>query len=142
MNIVIISGEVISNIDFRFIYDRFKRNNTNKETYSHTSIAKCKMRLINGSIVNVYGYDYYYSIEELYGAYLEEGSLYLTDDYCQFQIYLYDYLGDRIYQPFNYSITSGKITYELAFMIAPETDCQVIIEYPDIDYKIVLDVKC
>ena len=29
----------------------------NKETYSHTSIAKCKMRLINGSIVNVYGYD-------------------------------------------------------------------------------------
>lgn len=92
--------------------------------------------------VNVYGYDYYYSIEELYGAYLEEGSLYLTDDYCQFQIYLYDYLGDRIYQPFNYSITSGKITYELAFMIAPETDCQVIIEYPDIDYKIVLDVKC
>ena len=57
MNIVIIYGEIMSNIDFRFIYDRFKRNNTNKETYSHTSIAKCKMRLINGSIVNVYGYD-------------------------------------------------------------------------------------
>ena len=64
MNLVIIYGEIMSNIDYRFIYDRFKRDNMNKETYNHTSIAKCKMRLINGSIVNVYGYvnvaDYMY----------------------------------------------------------------------------------
>lgn len=91
--------------------------------------------------VYVYGYDYYYKVEELHGASFEDGTLQLSGKYCQFQIYLYDYLGERVYEPFNYSITSGQITYDLAFMIAPEEDCQVIIKYPNIDYEIILQVK-
>ena len=50
MNIVIISGKIISNIDFNFIYNKDK-----KEKY--TSIAMCKIQLNNGSIVDIYGYD-------------------------------------------------------------------------------------
>ena len=51
MNIVIIYGKVIEKIDFKFIYDRY--NNKNK----HTSIAKSKIKLMNNSIVEIYGYD-------------------------------------------------------------------------------------
>ena len=51
MNLVIIYGKIIENIDFKFIYDRY--NNKNK----HTSIAKSKLKLMNNSIVEIYGYD-------------------------------------------------------------------------------------
>lgn len=51
MNIVIIYGKVIEKIDFKFIYDRY--NNKNK----HISIAKSKLKLMNNSIVEIYGYD-------------------------------------------------------------------------------------
>lgn len=50
MNIVIISGKIISEIEFNFIY-----NGNKKE--KHTSIAMCKLRLDNGSFVDIYGYD-------------------------------------------------------------------------------------
>ena len=50
MNIVIISGKMVSNVDFKFIYIKDK-----KERY--TSIAMCKLKLDNGSIVDIYGYD-------------------------------------------------------------------------------------
>lgn len=50
MNIVMISGKIVSEIDFNFIYNKYK-----KEKY--TSIAMCKLKLDNGSIVDAYGYD-------------------------------------------------------------------------------------
>lgn len=50
MNIVIISGKIISNIDFNFIYNKDKKE-------KHMSIAMCKIQLDNGSIIDVYGYD-------------------------------------------------------------------------------------
>lgn len=50
MNIVIIYGKIIEKIDFKFIYDRYK--NRNKHT-----IAKSKLKLMNNSIVEIYGYD-------------------------------------------------------------------------------------
>ncbi len=52
MNLVIVYGEIITNIDFRFIYDRYMER---KE--KHTSIAKCKLRLSDGNEVKVYGYE-------------------------------------------------------------------------------------
>ena len=57
MNIVIIYGRIVSKIEFKFIYDRYKEKDNIKEKYKHTSIAKCKIRLENDSIVEVYGYD-------------------------------------------------------------------------------------
>ena len=45
MNIVIISGEIVSGIEFKFIYDRY------------TSIASCHVKLNNESIIQIYGYD-------------------------------------------------------------------------------------
>lgn len=51
MNIVVVSGKVITKIEFKFIYDRY--GNKNK----HTSVAKCMLKLDNGSIVQIYGYD-------------------------------------------------------------------------------------
>lgn len=57
MNIVIIYGKIVSKIEFKFIYDRYKEKDNIKEKYKHTSIAKCKIRLENDSIVEVYGYD-------------------------------------------------------------------------------------
>ena len=50
MNIVIISGKIISDIDFNFIYNKDKKE-------KHTSIAVCKIKLENKSMINVYGYD-------------------------------------------------------------------------------------
>ena len=50
MDIVVISGKIISNINFNFIYNKDK-----KEKY--TSIAMCKIQLDNESIVDIYGYD-------------------------------------------------------------------------------------
>ena len=61
MNIVIICGKIISKIEFRFIYDRYKNNTTTKnkndELYKHISIAKCKIKLSNNSIIEIHGYD-------------------------------------------------------------------------------------
>ena len=52
MNLVIISGEIISNIDFRFIYDRYRGHNE-----KHTSIVRCRLKLLDGNEVEIYGYD-------------------------------------------------------------------------------------
>ena len=52
MNLVIIYGEIITNIEFRFIYDRYS-----KHWEKHTSIAKCRVRLLDGNEVEIYGYD-------------------------------------------------------------------------------------
>ena len=57
MNIVIIYGKIASKIDFKFIYDRYKEKDNIKEKYKHTSIAKCKIKLQNESILVIYGYD-------------------------------------------------------------------------------------
>lgn len=58
MNIVIICGKIVSEIDFKFIYDRYKNIKIEyEEKYKHTSIAKCKVKLLNNSIVEIYGYD-------------------------------------------------------------------------------------
>lgn len=59
MNLVIIYGKVVSKVEFNFIYDRY---NTGKELidnvkYKHTSLARCEVELLNGSIVEIYGYD-------------------------------------------------------------------------------------
>ena len=51
MNIVIISGEIVSGIEFKFIYDRYG------EKSKYTSIASCHVKLNNESIIQVYGYD-------------------------------------------------------------------------------------
>ena len=51
MNIVVISGDVITKVDFKFIYDKY--GNKNK----HTSIARCMLKIDNASIVQICGYD-------------------------------------------------------------------------------------
>ncbi len=50
MNIVIISGKIVSEVDFNFIYNKNKKE-------KHTSIAMCKLKLDDDSIIDVYGYD-------------------------------------------------------------------------------------
>ena len=50
MNIVMISGKIISEVDFNFIYNKNKKE-------KHTSIAMCKLQLEDDSIIDVYGYD-------------------------------------------------------------------------------------
>ena len=61
MNMVIICGKIISKMEFKFIYDRYKNNeekkNKNDEIYKHISIARCKIKLSNNSILEIYGYD-------------------------------------------------------------------------------------
>ena len=52
MNLVIVYGEIITNIDFRFIYDRYMER---KE--KHTSISRCRLELLDGNEVEIYGYD-------------------------------------------------------------------------------------
>ena len=54
MNIVIMFGKIVSNIEFKFIYNRYTKNWGMEHK---TSIVKCKIELANGSIVEVYGYD-------------------------------------------------------------------------------------
>lgn len=51
MNIVVISGEIVSEIEFKFIYDRYG------EKSKYTSIASCHVKLNNESIIQIYGYD-------------------------------------------------------------------------------------
>ena len=51
MNIVIISGKIVSEIEFKFIYDRYGTKS------KHTSISSCYVKLDNNSIILIYGYD-------------------------------------------------------------------------------------
>lgn len=48
MNIVIIYVKIITKVEFKFIYRKKEK---------HISIAKCKAKLKNNSIINIYGYD-------------------------------------------------------------------------------------
>ena len=67
MNLVIVVGTVVTEVEFKFIYDRYKEviateeNIEHKSSYSdkynHTSIAKCDIKLSNNSIIKIYGYD-------------------------------------------------------------------------------------
>ena len=54
MNIVIMYGKIVSNIEFKFIYNRYAKDSGMEHK---TSIAKCEIELANGSIVEIYGYD-------------------------------------------------------------------------------------
>ena len=56
MNNVFLIGKIISEIEYKFIYDRYKFNE-NYEKYKHVVIAICKVELLNKSIVKIYGYD-------------------------------------------------------------------------------------
>ena len=56
MNNVFLIGKVISDIEYKFIYDRFKIDN-NDEKYKHIAIARCYIKLQNSSIIEIYGYD-------------------------------------------------------------------------------------
>ena len=62
MNIVVICGKIISEVEFNFIYDRYREVSSEKEKsslemYMHTSVAKCKIELSNGSVIQIQGYD-------------------------------------------------------------------------------------
>lgn len=62
MNIVVICGKVISEVDFNFIYDRYRGVSSEKEKsslemYMHTSVAKCEIKLSNKSFIEIQGYD-------------------------------------------------------------------------------------
>ena len=62
MNIVVICGKIISEVEFNFIYDRYRNVSSEKEKssleiYMHTSVAKCKMKLSNNSVIEIQGYD-------------------------------------------------------------------------------------
>ena len=80
MNVVVIYGKIVSKIEFKFIYDRYK--NTNKKEnyienkYKHTSIAKCMLKLQNDSVIEIYGYD---SIADYMYKYLKENESVLVE---------------------------------------------------------------
>lgn len=57
MNLVIVYGTIVTNVDFKFIYDRYGYDKDNIEKYSHVSIASCKLKLLNESVIEIYGYD-------------------------------------------------------------------------------------
>ena len=76
MNIVIIYGKIVSKIDFKFIYDRYKEKDNIKEKYNHTSIAKCEIKLENDSIVELYGYN---NIADYMYKYLKENESILVE---------------------------------------------------------------
>lgn len=75
MNLVIIYGKIVSKIDFKFIYDRYDKENF-EGIYKHTSIANCKIELLNGSIIEVYGYD---DIADYMYRYLKENDYVLLE---------------------------------------------------------------
>ena len=56
MNNVFLIGKVISDTEYKFIYDRFKIDK-NDEKYRHIAIARCHIKLQNNSIIEIYGYD-------------------------------------------------------------------------------------
>ena len=76
MNIVILYGKIIDNINFEFIYNKYTKNSKIK---NKTSIVKFKMELENGSMVKVYGYDeiadFIYKKLQKNNSVLIEGSL-------------------------------------------------------------------
>ena len=80
MNIVIICGKIISKIEFKFIYNRYKNTaaikNKDNEIYKHISIAKCKIKLSNDSIVEIHGYDYV--ADYMYRKLKENDNIYIT----------------------------------------------------------------
>ncbi len=63
MNLVIIVGEIISEVNFRFIYDvcnkknKYCKDSGEVDKYKHISIGCCNLKLNNGSIISIYGYD-------------------------------------------------------------------------------------
>ena len=57
MNLVIVYGIIVTNVDFRFIYDRFCCDKDNIEKYNHVSVASCRLRLLNDSVIEIYGFD-------------------------------------------------------------------------------------
>ena len=73
MNQVFIIGKIITDIDFKFIYNKYKdldknkiknkieckieNSIENKEKYKHISISSFFLGLLNGSVIEVYGYD-------------------------------------------------------------------------------------
>ena len=57
MNLVILYGIVVTNVDFKFIYDRFCIDKGHNEKYNHISVASCKLKLLNESVIEFYGYD-------------------------------------------------------------------------------------
>lgn len=93
MNIVIILGKIVSEIDFKFIYNRYteknnkvirnikrgEKNSSKKELKNKISIATCKVELLNKSIVKIYGYDdiadYIYRNLKIYKYILIEGKI-------------------------------------------------------------------
>ena len=46
-------------MEFKFIYDRYYKSSKNYEQdkYKHTSIVKFAIKLLNNSVIKVYGYD-------------------------------------------------------------------------------------
>ena len=66
MNIVIISGEIVSEIEFKFIYDRYGTKS------KHTSISSCYVKLDNDSIIPIYGYD---DMADFMYRYLKDGDV-------------------------------------------------------------------
>ena len=83
MNLVIVLGKIASNVEFKFIYNRY----SSKELKDKTSIATCRIELLNKSIVKVYGYDniadYMYRNLKVNDSILIEGKL---DSLCNIEI--------------------------------------------------------
>lgn len=59
MNLVIIYGKIVSEIEFKFIYDRYIDCGrvTEEMKHKHISLARCKVEILNGSVIEIYGYD-------------------------------------------------------------------------------------
>lgn len=57
MNIVIVYGKIVSKIDFKFIYSRYKTEKEYNSKYKHTSIVRFKIKLLDNNLIEVYGYD-------------------------------------------------------------------------------------
>ena len=66
MNLVIVLGEIVSDVIFKFVYDKYEKLDElggfyscfeSLEKYKHISIACCNLKLNNESIVSIYGYD-------------------------------------------------------------------------------------
>ena len=92
--------------------------------------------------VTVRSLDYDYEITDLVGGVLQDDIIYLNSNVCQFQIILYDMVGQKVEgQHFEYLISSGKISYDMAFLVEADQDCQVKIIYPNLDFEIVIEIK-
>ena len=86
MNIVIISGEIASEIEFKFIYDRYKTK------CKHTSIASCNVKLDNNSIIQIYGYD---DMADFMYRHLKYGDVVICNgNLCEDGYVYIDYIGN------------------------------------------------